>query len=59
MKKKNPAAIELGKLGASKGGYARAAKMTPQERSDAARRAVEVRWKGHMKKKPLPLRKAR
>ena len=44
-KKKNPAAVALSKLGASKGGKARAAKLSAQERSRIARRAVEARWK--------------
>lgn len=34
----------LGRLGASKGGKARAAKLTPEERSDIGRKAVETRW---------------
>jgi hypothetical protein len=44
MKKKNPAAIALGRMGGKKGGPARAASMTPAERSDAARKAVMARW---------------
>ena len=43
-KKKNPAAVSLSKLGASKGGKARAAKLTPKERSRIARNAVNSRW---------------
>ncbi len=35
---------KLGKKGGKKGGQARAAKMTPKERSDSARKAVEARW---------------
>jgi hypothetical protein len=42
--KKNPAAVMLGRLGGLKGGYARAAKMTPEERSESARKAVQARW---------------
>jgi len=38
------AARALGKLGASKGGQARAKALTPSERSEIARRAVEARW---------------
>lgn len=34
-----------GRLGGSKGGHARAERMTPQERSEAAKRAAEARWK--------------
>lgn len=36
---KNPAAVELGRLGGQKGGKARAARLTPEERSQAARKA--------------------
>ncbi len=43
-KKKNPAAVALGKLGASKGGKARAAALSPKERSEIARKAAEKRW---------------
>jgi hypothetical protein len=42
---KNPAAVELGRLGGKKGGKARAASMTPEQRSEAARRAADARWK--------------
>jgi hypothetical protein len=42
---KNPAAVERGKLGGVKGGAARAAKMTPEERAASARKAAEARWK--------------
>jgi hypothetical protein len=38
-------AAQLGRRGGLKGGKARAAKMTPEERSAAAKRAVEGRWK--------------
>ncbi len=41
---KNPAAVELGRKGGLKGGKARAASMTPEERSEAARRAASARW---------------
>jgi hypothetical protein len=41
---KNPAAVELGRLGGLKGGKARAKRMTPEERSESARRAVRARW---------------
>jgi ABC-type phosphate/phosphonate transport system ATPase subunit len=43
-KKKNPAAVALSKLGASKGGIARAKKLSPKERSRIAKLAVEARW---------------
>jgi P63C domain len=38
------AARALGKLGASKGGKARAAKLTPERRRAIAKKAVETRW---------------
>jgi len=44
QKKKNPLAVALGKLGASKGGKARAAKLSARERSRIAKVAVETRW---------------
>ena len=43
-KKKNPAAVALGRKGGKKGGPARAAKLTPQQRSEGARKAVQARW---------------
>jgi hypothetical protein len=43
-KEKNPAAVALGKLGGAKGGHARAAKMTSEERREAARKAARARW---------------
>jgi len=45
QRKKNPAAVALAKLGASKGGKARAAKLSPKERSRIAKLAAEARWK--------------
>ena len=42
---KNPAAVELGRKGGLKGGKARAGRMTPQERSEAARKAAKAGWK--------------
>jgi hypothetical protein len=41
---KNPAAVALGRKGGLKGGKARAAKLTPEQRSEAARRAATARW---------------
>ncbi len=41
---KDPAAVALGRKGGLKGGKARAASMTPQERSEAARKAAQARW---------------
>lgn len=42
---KNPAAVALGRLGGKKGGPARAAKLTPDERSAIARTAALARWR--------------
>lgn len=41
---KNPAAVALGRLGGLAGGKARAAKLTPEERRDSARKAALARW---------------
>jgi hypothetical protein len=41
---RSKAGRELAKTGASKGGHARAATLTPDERRDIARRAVMARW---------------
>jgi hypothetical protein len=41
---KNPAAVALGRKGGLKGGKARAAGMTSEQRSEAAKRAAEARW---------------
>ena len=41
---KNQAAVELGKLGGKKGGAARAAKLTPEQRSEIAKKAASKRW---------------
>lgn len=43
--RKNPAAVALGSLGGKKGGAARAAKLTPEQRADIARVAATARWK--------------
>jgi hypothetical protein len=42
--KKNPHAVELGKLGSKKGGLARARKLTGEKRSEIARKAAKARW---------------
>ena len=47
------AAAELSKLGAAKGGEARALKLSPERRSEIARAAVEARWE-KAGKTPLP-----
>lgn len=41
---KNPAAVSLGHLGGIKGGKARAAKLTKEQRSEIARKAAQARW---------------
>lgn len=41
---KNPAAVELGRLGGLKGGKARAAKLSKARRSAIARKAAAKRW---------------
>ena len=41
---KNAAAVALGKLGASKGGQARAAALSKTARKQIARRAAQARW---------------
>ncbi len=41
---KNLAAVILGRLGGLKGGKARAKKLTPEQRSETARRAAQARW---------------
>jgi hypothetical protein len=43
-RKKNPHAVALGRKGGRKGGPARAANMTPEQRSESARNAVTARW---------------
>jgi hypothetical protein len=41
---KNAAAVALSKLGASKGGKARAAALSPTKRRSIARKAAQARW---------------
>jgi hypothetical protein len=41
---KDPAAVALGRKGGLKGGKARAAKLTPEERAESARKAAQARW---------------
>lgn len=47
--KKNPAAVALGRLGGLKGGKIGGKRiwegLTPEQRSEKARKAVEARWK--------------
>ena len=42
---RNPHAVQLSKLGASKGGKARAKKLTAKKRKEIARKAARARWK--------------
>lgn len=42
---KNPYAVELGRLGGKKGGKARAEKLSPEQRSEIAKKAAQARWK--------------
>jgi len=42
--KKNAAAVALGRLGGLKGGKARAAKLTPEQRSEISRQGALKRW---------------
>ncbi len=42
---KNQSAVELGRKGGLKGGKARWANLTPEERSEAASLAAQTRWR--------------
>jgi len=44
VKPKNEAALALSKLGASKGGKARAKKLSSKKRREIARKAAKSRW---------------
>jgi hypothetical protein len=58
-RKKDRAAVSLGRRGGKKGGPARMAKLTPKERSELARHAIRTRWakaKPPIKKPPLRAR---
>ena len=43
-RQKNVAAVALGRLGGLKGGKARAAKLTPEQRREIAQKAARARW---------------
>ena len=43
-RQKNPAAVELGRLGGRKGGPARAKKLTAEQRREIAHKAARARW---------------
>lgn len=42
---KDPAAVALGRRGGAKGGKARAASLSPEQRAGIARKAAKARWK--------------
>jgi hypothetical protein len=44
QREKNPAAVALAKLGASKGGLARAKKLSARRRKQIASKAAKTRW---------------
>jgi hypothetical protein len=46
-KKKNPAAVALGRLGGRKGGPARIAQLSAEGRTELARKASRARWDKH------------
>ena len=48
---KNPFAAALGRLGARKGGQARARALSPKRRKEIARKAALSRWKAKPRKK--------
>jgi hypothetical protein len=48
---RNPAAVALSKLGASKGGHARAAALSASKRRAIAKKAVAARWAAAGKKR--------
>lgn len=41
---RNPAAVEIGRLGGQKGGEARARRLSPERRQEIAKRAAQKRW---------------
>ena len=41
---KNPYAVALGRLGGLKGGKARAARLSPERRTEIAKKAAQARW---------------
>ena len=47
LEERHAAAVALGRLGGKKGGKARAANMTPEERQESARKAAQARWQQH------------
>lgn len=58
---RNAAAVQLGRLGGLKGGKARAEKLTPEERSEIARKGAEARIEkmGQTRREDKPRKKKR
>jgi len=56
---KDPAAVALGRKGGLKGGKARAEKMTPEERTEMARKMAAARWGKNNEDSLEPVCKAR
>jgi len=46
-KRKNPAAVALGRKGGKKGGKARAANLTPEQLAEIGRMGAAARWAKH------------
>jgi hypothetical protein len=53
-KEKNPHAVALSRLGAKKGGKARAAALSAEKRREIARKASLARWAKEKKKTEAP-----
>jgi hypothetical protein len=51
-RKPDTPAAELGRRGGLKGGPARAKRLSPEQRSEAARKAVQARWAKSRRNKP-------
>ena len=49
--KKNPHAQALGRLGASKGGKARARKLSAERSKEIAQKAIQARWEKYRQEK--------
>lgn len=47
----NPHAVELGRLGGLVGGKARVKKLSPERRTEIAKKAAQKRWKKNQKAK--------
>ncbi len=50
---KDPAAVSLGRRGGLKGGKARAARLTPEQRSEIAKKAAVARWVAHASRQQI------